>query len=151
MKCKNMIVIEERKRRGTGEPYQKVVQTLGRSFNGSYPKEAVLTTGIRSVILCDGDIRVTVDIEDIGDCRCSGGSLNVVYLCLRCGNRSFNEFPESEDALSKFMTKVIAEMPDSKYEEILKVYLDQRAAWDKSVQKHRKEALDKIRIRKEGK
>lgn len=142
MKCKNMIVIEERKAKGTGKPYQKVLYTLGQHITQVVPKEAVL---------CSGDIKVRVCIEDIGSCRCSGGSVHVEYLCLRCGNQSFPEFPEAEDGISEFMTRTIAKMSDSQYAEILKEYLDQRSAWDRSVQKHKEEALEKIRIRKGNK
>jgi hypothetical protein len=84
--------------------------------------------------LCDGDIVATVKAVDEPDWGSTFARLEIVYQCNKCGCTAFNELPQSEEALSRWLTESIAAMTDEQRNAIFARQLEEKAANEKQRQ-----------------
>lgn len=120
MRCTHLIVVTEGKARGSGKPVEKIVATdvtwFGIRQGMNAPPEAVE---------CGGTIDVSVVVQTSDGCGCCGSSdAEVVYRCSRCKGTFYPELPGDADELGKFLTKMLAEMPDAEHQKLIE------ARWD---------------------
>lgn len=59
---------------------------------------------------CDGEVEASVSIVNTGCCCHSGEELEVKYRCQKCGNTFYPELPDAEWKISRFVTRLIADM-----------------------------------------
>lgn len=131
-----MVVFKEVRKKGSGKISEKPV------FWATAANVAIGAVKVpEGAVLCGGQIKVDIKLEYNGHCQCSGGSIEIDIHCDRCGNRGFDEFPRFADDMSKFVTRMIEEMPDEKYQEMLGKYVE---AW-----KARHEAITGLMAKRE--
>lgn len=67
---------------------------------------------VSDLMECDGEIECTVSAEVSESWESHYAEIQVDYRCSKCGNSHFPNLP-NQYSLDKFMTKLIAEMPDA--------------------------------------
>ena len=129
MKCNTFVKYEWRRRKGSGEPILKVVDILpmypvivNAYWNGRdnrFPS----TTVPDDYVLCDGDVKVTVDVglDDRDDDDFP--VLDVTWLCQKCGNTNFPEF--TSDVLKDLMSRFLEGLTFENRVDIIGEYLQQ--------------------------
>lgn len=131
MRCRSRILLKEARKKGSGEPFEKVSASWSASLQGVKIPEGTVE--------CGGVVKVTVETDYGGSCACSGGSPRAEYKCQRCGNTSFPEFPDTADALSTFLTKMLDRMSAQEYDAVLDDYQraqdEHKAMWEKMRKK----------------
>ena len=113
MRCRSRVLLKEVKKKGSGEPFEKV--------SASWSVHLV-NQGMKipeGTVECGGVVKVTVETDYGGSCACSGGSPRAEYKCQRCGNTHYPEFPDTADSLSTFLTKMLDSMSATEYDQFL--------------------------------
>ena len=124
MKCEAMV---RRVESGKKKKYQKithifsmwhiVVQKLSMNSDGPGKWNTYEESEFKK---CDGNIKATVSIEVDDGCSCCGNTyISIEYKCDKCKNTSFQELPQDENGLSKFLTESIANISKSKRNDML--------------------------------
>lgn len=134
MKCKSMILIEARRKKGSGELYQKVTYGISPAaieLHGVKPPEGAQ--------VCGGEVKVLIDIEHNGGCSCSGGYISISYRCLRCGSCSFPELPTDVDDFSKLASSLLSKMPENDYDAMLLEHVNRQRARADEIRKFHEE------------
>lgn len=96
MKCKNLI---------EWKAYTKSGKTIQRKKQVYYPRwisdpnwnrkelDKAIASGAK-ITECGGDIKVTIDVENAGECRCDGQAICIEYECSNCNEKYYPEFPD---------------------------------------------------------
>ena len=116
MRCGAAILVEPKRRKGSGREYEKVkLLTSGywlRIFGSDRPEGRVPThLEGKPWVICDGEIEATVAAEDEPHFGGHSASLEVTYKCKKCGNTHFPELP-GKYTISKFLTEYAATAPN---------------------------------------
>jgi hypothetical protein len=120
MKCGALVKWETRKKKGSGEAYQKAVRhrdwwSLQVNPDGAKAEE-LLAEGYEP---CDGNIVANVDAVDepfYGGCS---AKLEVEYKCDTCGHNFYHQLPETQEFVSELLTQAISNI-DAEVEQALK-------------------------------
>ena len=108
MKCGAYVKYVDAKRKGSGENYRKPEQVLH-----PYGVKLGWFTPTSDMEVCDGEIKAKVDAVEEPEWGGTYTSLEINYTCNKCKCSYFPELPGSSDALSKFLTERILEIPES--------------------------------------
>ena len=129
MRCTNKIVVKEGKARGNGKPVEQIVTFV--TWMGLRQGQTLPSEMQAQAVECGGSIGVSVGMETSGGCGCCGSSsVEIKYLCSRCKRTFYPELPEDADALSKFLTTMLAEMPDAEHTALI----EERWRWEQVKQ-----------------
>lgn len=123
MKCGALLVLAERRRKGSSTPYEAIVQVIAAEhvYNAAaalvvYGVEECekfrwgkldLKEGRREI--CDGTIEAHVWVEDEPYFGGTNAVFRADFRCTRCKNTWFKGLPADEDDISKLLTKAIAD------------------------------------------
>jgi hypothetical protein len=102
MNCNSRVVWVEKRRKGTGKPYQAVKATYHIETLPSYiPEEA---------IICNGKIEADIELDYGYGCNCCSGDTSIVvtFKCLSCGQTHFPGLPKNVEQLNAFLTEAVS-------------------------------------------
>jgi hypothetical protein len=136
MRCTNKIVVKEGKARGNGKPVEQIVTFV--TWMGLRQGQTLPSEMQAQAVECGGSIGVSVGMETSGGCGCCGSSsVEIKYLCSRCKRTFYPELPEDADALSKFLTTMLAEMPDAEHKKLMDAHWEFALAKQKQLDEFR--------------
>jgi len=144
MNCKNWILTEDGRKKGSGEPIKKVVavqnwwlwrtgQLVFKRGTPEYDKQE----------LCGGAILVSVRIEVDGGCgACGSSSVAISYKCSRCACTHYPELPQDASELGTYLAVSLSKMPDAEHDKLVE------HCWNAEVERIKK--LEEFRARHKG-
>jgi hypothetical protein len=106
MTCNTRVLWQERKRRGSGAPYQKAV----RWYHSGFAPEAIPEAERDQLVVCDGPVVATIAAVDEPDYGGTYAVLEIGYKCGKCGASVFPHLPQDAESLSRFVTDAIQEI-----------------------------------------
>jgi hypothetical protein len=114
MKCKNFVLIEKRKRKGSGKEYDfpKVVQSWLHKENGGY-------TPVPGIEECGGKIVATIKANEEPYMGGVSAVLEVTFTCVRCNCFFFPELPTSDKSLSEFITMLLEKVSEEDHAQLM--------------------------------
>lgn len=149
MKCGSFVLWVTARRKGSGNSYERVKETVSwwgtrdlgiRADPGAKTSAEYLAEGY---VRCDGNIVASVCAVDEPDWGHSYAKLEVGYKCDKCGQEFFPELPTEPESLSALLTKSIDEIRENVGEASRRTYRDNRIAEDRRLA----EASEEIRAR----
>lgn len=166
MKCDNKAIMKDARKRGSGEPYRKVVRFFTpECFNApefSFEEQGQrLNFDPKDVEPCGGNIVVTVDeaYDECGDgdggysWQCYGWEVN--FKCDKCGCTRYpgieSLISKDDDDVSKILTQHLAKMTKKSVVAERARLIEEHEKWHreyKERQEAEKEARKKSRARK---
>lgn len=111
MTCSAYVLYRERRKRGTGKPYQKVVRWFARDVDvhEQVIKDDLARFGasVTELIRCAGRIVATISAIEEPYFGGTSAEISIKYRCDTCGCDIFPELPRTAEFLSTFITDVI--------------------------------------------
>lgn len=116
MKCGSYVLYVEARKKGSGEPYQRVKETvswwgtsdMGIRNDAKAPSSLDLLQ--RGYNACHGTVQATVSAVDDPYWGGTSAQLEIDYKCDTCGQTFFPELPATAEDLSKFVTDMVARL-----------------------------------------
>lgn len=102
------------------------------------------------LIICDGDIKCSIDIETDGSCSCcSSAHIELEYKCNKCGNTHFTleGLPILEE-IQLIIEKQISDISDEDREKLLKINKEKLNTYQQKMFNIRSKKFDEARKRK---
>jgi hypothetical protein len=108
MKCRNHVLFETRKRRGSGKEYEypKVVHSWIHKEFGSY------TSTPEKMVECGGNLVATIKANEEPYMGGVSAVLEVTITCDRCNCFFYPEIPTTAEGISKFVTMLLERISD---------------------------------------
>jgi hypothetical protein len=107
MKCRNMVLFEKRKKKGSGREYdypKRVISWFHKQLGQQIPET--------EMVVCGGKIVVSVKLDEepyLGGCSYS---TSIEYRCDRCKGGFYPELPSFTEGFSKLATELIEGISD---------------------------------------
>lgn len=104
MKCGTWVLWRDARRKGSGKPYRKAI----RWYHSDFPRQNVPEEEAKDIVICDGDVTVSIRAFDEPDWGGTTATLEIAYKCSTCGAVIFPHLPQNAEQLSEFVTKAVA-------------------------------------------
>lgn len=138
MKCDNLIIVESRRRRGSGKPYLKAVK-----FQTWHQREILKQAPLEEGVVCGGKIDVNISAQDIADWGGHYAELKVSFLCERCGCTFYFELAQAD--LDTLVTDMLAKMPQKKMNELRAIVVEGERLNRENLARWKKESEERVK------
>ena len=139
MQCGNYVKFATRRRKGSGEEYQKATNVRSRA-HFEYQHDEMITQGF---VICDGKVLCTkVEAVDTPDWGCSYAELRVEFKCSKCETTFFPELGDEGTDITKLVNLALDSIKPETRDIMRKMWWEQqleyRARTDKLVADYKK-------------